>query len=185
MSSTVKPTAAIGTTGAITYQEQIVTSSGARKVLAVARMVIGWIFLWAFIDKLLGLGYSTPTEGAWIRGGTPAQGYIGGVEGPFAGVFQSVFMNAAGDWLFMVGLAGLGVALMLGVGLKVAAVAGTLLLTFMWLSQLPFALGGTNPVTTSHWVEAMVVIVSAVTLAGDTWGLGRWWGGVVGNSWLR
>lgn len=167
------------------YAEEIVTRASARAVLAAARLLIGWIFLWAFIDKLLGLGFSTPADGAWIRGGTPAQGYIGGIEEPLDEIFQPLFLNAFGDWLFMIGLAGLGTALVLGIGLKIAAVTGTLLLGFMWLSQFPPLIGGTNPITTSHWVEAALMILSAVTLAGDTWGLGRWWAGKVGNGWLR
>jgi thiosulfate dehydrogenase [quinone] large subunit len=69
--------------------------------------------------------------------------------------------------------------------LKIAALTGTLLLFFMYLSQFPAAIGGTNPVTTSHWVEAMLLIISAATLAGDRWGLGKWWARRVGNSWLR
>ena len=36
-------------------QESIVTRPGVRKVLAVARVVIGFTFLWAFLDKLFGL----------------------------------------------------------------------------------------------------------------------------------
>ena len=94
-------------------------------------------------------------------------------------------MNSFGDWLFMTGLAGLGVALFLGIGLRVAAAAGTLLLALMYLSQFPAAVGGTNPLTTSHWVEATLVVLAAVSLAGDTWGLGKWWAGKVGNGWLR
>lgn len=168
-----------------TFAEDIVTRRGARRALAAARLIMGWIFLWAFFDKLFGLGFSTPAERAWIRGGAPAQGYIGGIEEPLAGFFQPLFLNAFGDWLFMIGLLGLGIALTLGIGLKVAAVAGTLLLTFMWISQFPPLMGGTNPITTSHWVEAAVVIISAVTLSGDTWGMGRWWAGKVGDGWLR
>lgn len=169
----------------VLYQDEIIRSAPARYALAVGRIVIGWIVFWAFIDKLFGLGYGTPTENAWLNGGTPAQGYIGGMEGPFAGFFQAVFQNAFGDWLFMLGLAGIGIALLLGAGLKIAAVTGTLLMGFMWLSQLPFAVGGTNPITTAHWVEALLMIIAATTLAGDTWGLGKWWGTKVGNSWLR
>ena len=80
---------------------------------------------------------------------------------------------------------GIGVAMIAGAGLKIAAVGGTLLMLFMYLAELPLALGGTNPITDSHWVEAMLLIISAVTLSGDTWGLGKWWAGKVGNSWLR
>ena len=166
------------------YQEQIVTSGAARKALAVGRIVIGWTFLWAFVDKLFGFGFATPAERAWINGGTPAQGFIGGIEGPFAGFFQ-IFANPFGDVLFMAGLLGIGVAMVTGAGLKIAAVTGTLLMLFMYLAQLPLALGGTNPITDSHWVEAMLLIIAAATLSGDTWGLGKWWAGKVGNSWLR
>ncbi|WP_052436389.1 hypothetical protein [Georgenia sp. SUBG003] len=168
----------------VTMQEDIITRSAVRKTLAVGRIIIGWTFLWAFIDKLFGLGYMTPAERAWINGGTPAQGFINGIESPFAGFFQ-LFANPFGDALFMAGLLGIGVAMVAGAGLKIAAVTGSLLLFFMYLAELPLAIGGTNPITDSHWIEAMLLIISAVTLSGDTWGLGRWWARKVGNSWLR
>lgn len=183
MSVSTKPAAPVAD-GAVRYQEQIVTSARARQVLAVARIVIGFTFLWAFIDKLFGLGFATPAERAWINGGTPAQGFIGGIEGPFAGFFQ-IFANPFGDALFMIGLLGIGVALMTGAGLRIAAVTGTLLMLFMYLAELPAALGGTNPVVDSHWHEALLLIIAAVTLSGDTWGVGKIWGRMVGNSWLR
>ncbi|KGM13841.1 hypothetical protein [Cellulomonas bogoriensis] len=170
---------------AVLYQEQIVTRPGARYALAAGRIFIGWIFFWAFIDRVFGLGYSTPSERAWINGGSPAQGYIGGIEGPFADFLQGTFQNAFGDWLFMIGLFGIGIAMLLGAGLKIAAVTGTLLMFFMWLSQVPFVLGGTNPVMTTHWLEAALLIIAATTLAGDTLGVGKIWARIVGNSWLR
>jgi thiosulfate dehydrogenase [quinone] large subunit len=183
MSTIAKPGTPV-TEGAIRYQEQIVTSARTRQVLAVARIVIGFTFFWAFIDKLFGLGFATPAERAWINGGTPAQGFIGGIEGPFADFFQ-IFANPFGDALFMIGLLGIGVALITGAGLKIAAVTGTLLMAFMYLAELPAALGGTNPVVDSHWHEALLLIIAAVTLSGDTWGVGKIWARIVGNSWLR
>jgi thiosulfate dehydrogenase (quinone) large subunit len=185
MSSTTESTSATRTsTDAVRYQEQVVTSSVARKVLAVSRIVIGFTFLWAFLDKTFGLGFATPAERAWINGGTPAQGFINGIEGPFAGFF-GMFANPFGDWLFMVGLLGIGVAMMAGAGLKIAAVTGTLLMAFMYLAELPAALGGNNPVVDSHWHEALLLIIAAVTLSGDTWGVGKIWARMVGNGWLR
>jgi thiosulfate dehydrogenase [quinone] large subunit len=165
-------------------QESIVTRPMVRKVLAVARIVIGFTFLWAFLDKLFGLGFATPSSRAWINGGTPAQGFIKGIDGPFHDVFQIV-ANPVGDWLFMAGLLGIGVAMIAGAGLRIAAVAGTLLMLFMFLAEWPTATalvdgkvvsGSTNPIVDSHWHEALLLIISAVTLAGDTWGLGKWWG---------
>lgn len=174
-----------GTARATVFQEEIVTRPGARYALAAGRIIVGWLFFWAFIDKLFGLGYSTPSERAWINGGSPAQGYIGGAEGPIAGFLQAAFQNSFGDVLFMVGLLGIGLAMLVGAGVKIAAIAGTLLVFFMWLTQVPFLMGGTNPILTSHWIEAALLIIAATTLAGDTLGLGKWWGSKVGNSWLR
>ena len=165
-------------------QESIVTRPLARKVLAVARVVIGFTFLWAFVDKLFGFGFATPSSRAWINGGTPAQGFIKGIDGPFHDVFQIV-ANPVGDWLFMAGLLGIGVAMITGAGLRIAAAAGTLLMVFMFLAEWPTATalvdgkvvsGSTNPLVDSHWHEALLLIISAVTLAGDTWGIGKWWG---------
>ncbi|MBZ2195804.1 DoxX family protein [Occultella gossypii] len=175
-------------------QQDIVTRPGARKVLAVSRIVIGFTFLWAFLDKLFGLNFSTPPEGSWLNGGTPAQGFIGGIEGPFAGFF-GLFANPFGDFLFMVGLLGIGVAMITGAGLRIAAVGGTLLMLFMFVAALPTATamvdgelirGATNPIVDSHWHEALLLIIAAVTLAGDTWGLGKWWASKIGkHTWLR
>jgi len=167
-------------------QASIVTSPVARKVLAVARIVIGFTFLWAFVDKLFGLGFATPSARAWINGGTPAQGFIKGIDGPFHDVFQSV-ANPVGDWLFMAGLLGIGVALLAGAGLKIAAWSAAVLLALMYLAEFPLGTTGvyTNPLIDSHWIEALGVAVLATTLAGDTWGLGKWWGRHVGNGFLR
>lgn len=182
--SPVVPRVPATTAAGTVYQEQVITRRSVRRVLAVARLAIGFTFLWAFADKLIGLGFATPAERAWINGGTPAQGFIGGIEGPFAGIFD-VFANSFGDALFMVGLLGIGVAVMVGAGLRIAAVTGTLLLVFMYLAELPAALGGTNPIVDSHWHEALLLIIAAVTLSGDTWGAGKMWGRLVGNGWLR
>lgn len=168
-------------------QEQVVTSSAARLVLGIFRLIIGFYFVWAFIDKLFGLGYATPAERAWIRGGTPAQGFMNNTEGPFAGLFQGIAGPWA-DWLFMIGLLGIGVAVMFGAGLKVAAITGSILLFLMYLAQFPIGQAGagfTNPVFDSHWVEALALITFAVTKAGDTLGVGKIWGRMVGDGWLR
>ena len=48
--------------------------------------------------------------------------------------------------------------------------------------------GATNPILDSHWYEALLLIIPAMTLAGDTWGLGKWWSTtplVQKNPWLR
>jgi thiosulfate dehydrogenase [quinone] large subunit len=178
------PRAAVTGPTATVYQEQIITRRSVRRILAVARVAIGFTFLWAFLDKLFGLGFTTPSERAWVNGGTPAQGFIKGIKGPFADVFQ-MFANPVGDVLFMAGLLGIGVAVMAGAGLRIAAITGTLLMAFMYLAEFPPTEGGTNPIVDSHWHEALLLLIAAATLSGDTWGVGRIWGRRVGNSWLR
>jgi thiosulfate dehydrogenase (quinone) large subunit len=92
--------------------------------------------------------------------------------GPFAGLYASIAGAAWADWLFMLGLLGLGVALILGIGLWVAAVAGGLLMVMMWSAQL---LPDTNPVLTYHLIYALMMVGFALSEGGETWGLGRRW----------
>lgn len=178
-------------TATVVTQESVVTSALARKVLAVARIVIGFFFLWPFLDKTFGLGFATPAERAWINGGTPAQGYLNNLDPaqPLASFFQSVFANPVGDFLFMFGLLGIGVSMIFGAGVRLGGVGGALLMLMMYLVSLPW-IGEptTNPILDSHWIEGMLLLISAVTLAGDTWGLGRWWANkeiVRKHGWLR
>ncbi|MEV0456713.1 hypothetical protein [Catellatospora methionotrophica] len=144
-----------------------------RYVLAGLRLALGWIFLWAFLDKLFGLGHETAAKAAWINGGNPTQGFLRfGTEGPFADLYQGIAGAGWANWLFMLGLAGIGVALITGVGIRAAAVAGGLLLVLMWTAVLPPA---NNPFLDDHLVYAGVLAVLALTNAGNTLGLGRLW----------
>jgi len=141
-------------------------------LFGLARAAIGFIFLWAFLDKLFGLGKATPSAKAWINGGSPTTGYLSGVEGPFAGFFNGMAGKAWADWLFMIGLAGLGLALILGIGMWVAAVAGPLLLLFMWMASLPIA---SNPFLDEHLIYAVVILAVAFSGEGLRYGLAPWW----------
>ncbi|HEX8344915.1 MAG TPA: hypothetical protein VF657_09250, partial [Actinoplanes sp.] len=69
-----------------------------RYTLAGLRLALGWIFLWAFLDKLLGLGFATKTEQAWINGGSPTKGFLGNaVQGPFEDLYHSIAGAAWAD----------------------------------------------------------------------------------------
>jgi thiosulfate dehydrogenase [quinone] large subunit len=179
------------TTGrsAATHVEQapepgsVLTTTAARG-LAVLRISLGFVFLWAFFDKLFGWNYATPAERAWINGGSPTKGFLSGVEvGPFQDFFTSIAGQAWADWLFMLGLLGIGVALILGIGLRLAAGAATLMMLLMWFAEFPpaqttsagEATHSTNPIMDYHIVYALGAIVAALTYAGHTWGLGRQW----------
>ncbi len=150
----------------------------ARIALATLRIATGFIFLWAFLDKAFGLGFSTPAERAWINGGTPSQGFLlsDGVTGPLKGFFVSI-ASPASDILFMLGMLGIGLAVMLGIGLRVSAVAGSLIMVAMYLAEWPFAAnaGSTNPLVDYHIIYALALIAVAATSAGDTLGFGSLW----------
>jgi thiosulfate dehydrogenase [quinone] large subunit len=131
----------------------------ARYSFAGVRLLLAFELLWAFGDKLLGWGLATPTDRAWINGGSPTEGYLSGVEGPFAGFFGALAGNAVVDWLFMLGLLGIGLAL-------------ALVMLLMWLASLPLE---NNPFVDYHLVNAVLFVGLAAYLAGDTAGLGKWW----------
>ena len=156
----------------------------AAKALAVLRISTGFVFLWAFLDKTFGLGYATPSAKAWINGGSPTKGFLSSVDvGPFQGTFHSLAGTTFANWAFMLGLLGVGVALIAGIGLRIAAVAATLMMAMMWIAEYPLAQhtsagkpsGSTNPITDYHFIYAVSAVVVALTYAGHTWGLGRWW----------
>ncbi len=185
---TVTPTAASGAGHAsstavpapvIAVDERTrVTTERGRVALAVLRIATGFVFLWAFLDKTFGLGFSTPVERAWINGGKPAQGFLTSpaVTGPLTDFFAGL-ANPIVDALFMLAMLGIGLAVILGIGLRVSAVVGTGVMLMMYLAEWPFTAGtaSTNPLVDYHIVYALALIVVAYLSAGDTFGLGRAW----------
>jgi thiosulfate dehydrogenase [quinone] large subunit len=166
-----------------------------RIAIAALRVSLGLVFLWAFLDKTFGLGYATPSERAWISGGSPTNGFLSHVAvGPFESAFQSIAGTWWADWLFMLGLLSIGVALVLGVALRLTAAAGTVMMVLMWAAEWPLAqftsggaaTGSSHPFMDYHLIYALSMIVLAVIGAGRYFGLGRWWSGMTnGNVWLR
>ncbi|GAA1993201.1 DoxX family membrane protein [Isoptericola halotolerans] len=155
-----------------TTPEHTGLSPAAAYTFAVLRLLIAFQFLWAFADKTFGLGLATPAENAWVAGGSPTMGFLSNVEGPFAGFFGALAGVAVVDWLFMLGLLGIGLAFALGIGMRVAAVSGAVMLVMMWMAALPIEV---NPFLDDHLIEAVLLIGLAAVAAGDTLGLGRRW----------
>ena len=148
-------------------------SPALRYVAGALRISLGWIFLWAFLDKLFGLGHETKSAQAWIHGGSPTYGFLAkGAKGPFADVYHSIAGAAWADWLFMLGLAGIGVALVAGIATRVAAASGALLLVLMWTVVLPPA---NNPFMDDHLVYALALVALALMGAGRYLGLATAW----------
>lgn len=111
---------------------------------------------------------------AWIEGGSPTYGFLTfGVpeDNPFRDTFNSIAGDTWADWLFMAGLLGVGLALVRGIGIRLAAITGGLLY-LMWVASMPLE---NNPVGDDQLLGAITVVVLALALAGDTWGFGKAW----------
>jgi thiosulfate dehydrogenase [quinone] large subunit len=123
------------------------------------RFVMAFIFLWAFVDKMFGLGFSTTHDKAWINGGSPTSGFLSfGTHGFFVDFFKSLSGIAAIDWLFMLGLLFVGLTLLLNKWIKWGAIAGIVMMTLMWLSLFP---SENNPIVDEHIVYALVLTILA------------------------
>jgi thiosulfate dehydrogenase (quinone) large subunit len=169
-----KGTAARTGAGTVASATTGTATKAARYVFAGVRIALGWVFLWAFLDKTFGLGHETAEKAAWINGGHPTNGFLSrAATGPFKGFYNDLAGSVFIDWLFMLGLLGIGLALILGIGMRIAAVAGAVLLVLMWTAVLPPA---NNPFMDDHLIYAGTLVGLALAGAGDTFGLGRWWG---------
>ncbi|MDP3993789.1 MAG: hypothetical protein U1C57_01290 [Candidatus Doudnabacteria bacterium] len=133
----------------------------SKKIQWILRIAMGWIFLWAFLDKVLGLGFATTPERSWLAGGSPTSGFLtGAVKGPFAELYHALAGSTVVDWLFMMGLLLIGLGLITGMKLKLACYGGVALMILMYLALVPPA---NNPIIDEHIIYALVLLVLART----------------------
>jgi thiosulfate dehydrogenase (quinone) large subunit len=171
--------------------DEQISSTAAQKWAAVVRILLGFTFLWAFLDKTFGLGYAT--EKAWLFGtgeGSPTTGFLKfGVnpEGPMADFFNNLAPSSpAGimNWLFMLALLGAGVGLIFGLAMRITSIGAAVLLMSMWLALAPWAKitledgtieASNNPIVDDHIIYSATLMLLMLVHAGRYWGLGRWW----------
>lgn len=128
-------------------------------LFATIRVALGFIFLWAFLDKTFGLGFATKGVNSWINGGSPTTGFLSNaVQGPFADFFGSLAGVQFVDWIFMLGLLFVGVTLILNRYVKWGAIAGSVMLLLMYLATL---FPENNPIIDDHIVYALVMLYIA------------------------
>jgi len=129
-------------------------------LLASVRLSIGFIFLWAFFDKVFGLGFATTAEKAWINGVSPTLGFLKyGTRGPLVDFYQSIAGNPIVDWLFMIGLLFVGVTLIINKYVKWGAIAGIAMLLLMYSALL---LPENNPIIDDHVVYILILAYIAI-----------------------
>ncbi len=119
------------------------------------RIIMSFVFLWAFVDKLFGLGFATKRGSAWINGISPTNGFLSfGTKGPFVDIFHSIAGLAIVDWVFMLSLLFIGLTLLFNKYLKIGVLVGIILLALMYLSlMLPI----NNPIVDEHIVYIFVL----------------------------
>ena len=171
--------------------DDLITTTAGQKWAGVVRILLGFTFLWAFLDKNFAWGYSTTK--AWMFGtgdGNPTAGFLKFGVNP-NGPFQSFYTNLAPsspngivNWLFMGALLGAGLTLVLGVAMRIGCIGSALLLISMFLAVAPWAkyedkggstVASNNPLLDEHIIYAATLMVLMLICAGRYWGLGRWW----------
>ena len=140
-------------------------------VWAALRIVMGWSFLWVFLDRLFGLGF--PTHQSWINGGNPVRGILlYTYEGPLHGVYDW----CAAEWPVQAGLmAGLfivGVGTIFGTWYRIASIMGAVIYLLMWSARFPPT---NNPITDDHLMGALIMIGLLWSSAGSTWSFYSSW----------
>ena len=145
--------------------------------LAVFRIAVGIIFLWAGLDKLLAaepfsaagfLGHATAGTLGWpFVTGTPAEGTI---YNPTHDLWVSLSQNGTlmpiVDFLVVGGEIGIGIALILGLFTRFAGAMGTLMMLLFFFAAWDFAYGIVN--------QHLTYALACATLTGL--GAGRYYG---------
>lgn len=133
-------------------------------VYKILRVVFGWIFLWAFLDKTFGLGFATSAESAWINGGSPTYGFLTyATKGPFMDFFQSLAGNVFIDIIFMTGLFAIGLSFIFNKYIRYTGWFAFVMMLLMYVAG--FLPPDNNPIIDDHIIYGLLAVYFAL---GDT-----------------
>jgi thiosulfate dehydrogenase [quinone] large subunit len=148
--------------------------------VALLRVVVGIIFLWAGLEKAVGAGLGTWSAGGFLEFGTSgslAWPFVSGeiAEGTvfnpthdfWVGVAHNEGAMAVIDYLVPLGQIGIGVSLILGLLTRFGAAMGALMMLFFFVAAWEFEFGIVN----QHLTYAVVCAALAGVGAGKYWGL--------------
>jgi thiosulfate dehydrogenase (quinone) large subunit len=157
-----------------------------RLVWGVLRLMMGFTFLWAFLDKLLALGFATGRaetgaidffgDAAWINGASPTEGFLSfglHTKEPFLSFYEGLAGSAWVDWIYMLSMAGIGIALILGVATRLSAIGGALWMVIFYTAAAMWP--ENNLFLDDHVVYAVIFLGLAYAGAGRYLGLGNRW----------
>lgn len=122
--------------------------------LASVRMIIGFMLLWAFFDKMFGLGMRTQPGMGMIDGGSPTAYYLAyEAHGIFEGIWNALAGNAVVDILLMFGLLAVGLGMILGIASRLSTIGIVIMMVLMYSLSVPPL---DNPLFDYHVVYALV-----------------------------
>ncbi len=144
--------------------------------IVILRIAIGWVFLFAGIEKVLALGgkpfsaagyLQFATMGTW-PGTTLEQGQYLNPTHPFwASLGANAGLISVINVLVVFGEVAIGTALILGLFTRFAAAMGTLMMTFFFIASWDFA----NGVVNSDAIYAILLVTLGIMGAGKVFGL--------------
>lgn len=132
--------------------------------LVVLRIVCGWLFFYAGITKIMNPAWSAA---GYLANAKTFPGFYGWLTS--APVLPVV--NALNEW----GLTLIGIALILGVVVRLASVSGALMMALYYFPILTFPYPNAHSyIVDEHIVYAAALIVLGAFRAGRVFGLERW-----------
>jgi thiosulfate dehydrogenase [quinone] large subunit len=161
--------------------------------VAVLRVGVGIIFLWAGLEKVIGAGGEWSAAGflGFGTGGSLGWPFVTGeiAEGTIFNPTQSFWAGMADNDTAMTvinllvpwGQVGIGVSLILGLLTRFGAVMGTLMMLFFFVAAWDFEFGVVN----QHLTYALVTFFLGYIGSGNFYGLDRSVGQMVGPGLRR
>ena len=143
-------------------------------IFGILRIMIGLMLLWAFFDKLFGLGYPTPSGMGYIDGGSPTEGFLNHAStGTFGWLFEPMKgIHSVLDVVILVAMLGLGSGLILGIGRRICCVCGMLMFFVFYLAVSPIS---DNPILDYHLIYIVILFGVWVTDSCKVLGFGKMW----------
>lgn len=142
-------------------------------MLGLIRIVLGFMLVWAFFDKLFGLGMPSGSDVAIINGGSPTEYYLSElIHGPLEGMWGALAGNVVVDILLMFGLITVGTCLMVGIASKLSTIGFVVMMIMMYCLCIPPA---DNPIFDYHIIYILAEL-SVYFLGGfSVMGVGGRW----------
>lgn len=142
----------------------------------ILRVLLGSMLLWAFLDKMFGLGYSTPHGMGFIDGHSPTIGFLTmASNGTFGWLFEPMIgISGLIDVVILLAMSALGIGLILGIGRNLCCTSGMLMFFMFYLAVQPLS---TNPLIDEHIVYIIILFGVLFTDSCGQLGLGNWWKG--------